>query len=153
MPESPKVLIADDEPALRSLLKTNLSFEGFETLTASNGEEALRVIREEAPDVVLLDVMMPVLDGWQVLEELSKSDNRHTRVILVTAKADSEAQLQGWELGCDEYLTKPFDLDDMIERIVEVTDRDAASTEERRLARIRELKELGSSRSSVDQTR
>lgn len=153
MPDSPKVLIADDEPALRSLLKTNLSFEGFETLTASNGEEALRVIREEAPDVVLLDVMMPVMDGWQVLEELSKTNNRHTRVILVTAKANNEAQLQGWELGCDEYLTKPFDLDDMIDRIVEVTDRDSAQTEERRIERIRELKEMSAPRSAVEQRR
>ena len=140
MSEIPKVLIADDEPALRSLLKTNLSFEGFETLTASNGEEALRVIRDEAPDVVLLDVMMPVLDGWQVLEELSKNENRQTKVILVTAKATSEAQLQGWELGCDEYLTKPFDLDDMIERIMEVAERSTAQSQERREERIRSLK-------------
>jgi two-component system OmpR family response regulator len=140
MGETPKVLIADDEPALRSLLKTNLTFEGFETVTASNGQEALERIKEEAPDVVLLDVMMPVMDGWRVLEELSKNENRHTKVILVTAKASSEAQLQGWELGCDEYLTKPFDLDVMIERIVEVTNRDQASTVERREQRIKELR-------------
>lgn len=140
MSDNPKVLIADDEPALRSLLKTNLSFEGFETLTASNGEEALRVIRDEAPDVVLLDVMMPVMDGWQVLEELSKNENRQTKVILVSAKATSEAQLQGWELGCDEYLTKPFDLDDMIERIMEVAERSTAQSQERRAERIRLLK-------------
>lgn len=139
-PDTPKVLIADDEPALRALLKTNLSFEGFETLTASNGEEALQVIRDEAPDVVLLDVMMPVMDGWQVLEELSKSGNRHTRVILVTAKASSEAQLQGWELGCDEYLTKPFDLDVMIDRIVEVTGRDDSQSEQRRREAIETLR-------------
>lgn len=140
MSEHPKILIADDEPALRALLRTNLSFEGFETLTASNGEEALKVIREEAPDVVLLDVMMPVMDGWQVLEELSRSQNRHARVILVTAKASAEAQLQGWELGCDEYLTKPFDLDVMIERIAEVSDRDDSATEALRQKRIDELR-------------
>ncbi|MEA2452040.1 MAG: hypothetical protein QOG04_750 [Actinomycetota bacterium] len=139
-----KILIADDEPALRSLLKTNLSFEGFETLTAANGEEALRVIREEAPDVVLLDVMMPVMDGLQVLEELSKGENRQTRVILVTAKASSEAQLQGWELGCDEYLTKPFDLDVMIDRIAEVTGRDDSQTETRRREAIENLREEAS---------
>jgi DNA-binding response OmpR family regulator len=140
MGDTPKVLIADDEPALRSLLKTNLSFEGFETLTASNGEEALQVIKDEAPDVVLLDVMMPVMDGWQVLEELSKNENRHTKVILVTAKASSEAQLQGWELGCDEYLTKPFDLDVMIQRIIEVNERDRAQIEQQRRDRIEKLK-------------
>lgn len=139
-PETPKILIADDEPALRSLLKTNLSFEGFETLTASNGEEALRVIRDAAPDVVLLDVMMPVMDGWQVLEELAKSDNRSTRVILVTAKASTAAQLQGWELGCDGYLTKPFDLDVMIERIVEVAGRDDSQIEQHRREAIEHLR-------------
>ena len=140
MGDPPKVLIADDEPALRALLRTNLSFEGFTTLTASNGEEALRVIKDESPDVVLLDVMMPVMDGWQVLEELSKSEHRETKVILVTAKASSEAQLQGWELGCDEYLTKPFDLDVMIQRIVEVNDRNADELEQRRRERIDELR-------------
>ena len=139
MAENPRVLIADDEPTLRSLLKTNLQLEGFETLTASNGEEALRVIREEAPDVVLLDVMMPVMDGWQVLEELSKSNHRHTRIILVTAKASTESQLHGWELGCDEYLTKPFDLDDMIERITQVVQRNGHQVEEMRAERIQEL--------------
>lgn len=139
-PETPKVLIADDEPALRSLLKTNLSFEGFETLTASNGKEAMQLIREEAPDIVLLDVMMPVMDGWQVLEELSKSENRSTRVILITAKATSEAQLQGWELGCDEYLTKPFDLDVMIDRIAEVSGRDETQTQQRRRQAIQTLR-------------
>ena len=140
MREAPRVLIADDEPTLRSLLKTNLRLEGFETLTASNGAEALRVIREEAPDVVLLDVMMPVMDGWQVLEELSKSNHRHTKVILITAKASTEAQLQGWELGCDEYLTKPFDLDDMIDRISEVVQRSEMEMEEHRTERIQELR-------------
>jgi len=140
MREAPRILIADDEPTLRSLLKTNLRLEGFETLTASNGEEALRVIREETPDVVLLDVMMPVMDGWQVLEELSKSNHRHTKVILITAKASTEAQLQGWELGCDEYLTKPFDLDDMIDRISEVVQRSEMEMEEHRTERIQELR-------------
>lgn len=151
MADVPRVLIADDEPALRALLKTNLALEGFETLTASNGEEALRVIRDEAPDVVLLDVMMPVMDGWAVLQELSKDGNRHTKVILVTAKATSEAQLQGWELGCDEYLTKPFDLDDMIDRIMEVVQRNDSQTEVRRIDRIRELSSMTEAR--TEQTR
>ena len=151
MPQTPKILIADDEPALRALLRTNLSLEGFDTLTASNGEEALRVIRDESPDVVLLDVMMPVMDGWTVLEELSKDGNRHTKVILVTAKATNEAQLQGWELGCDEYLTKPFDLDDMIDRIVEVVERNDRQAEVRRIERIQELTSATETR--AEQTR
>src|SRR6266508_569320 len=103
MPDPLKVLIADDEAALRTLLETQLQFEGFETLTAADGGEALQVIREQQPDVVLLDVMMPVLDGMAVLGELGSEANRHTRVILVTAKTSGEAKLQGWELGADEY--------------------------------------------------
>jgi DNA-binding response OmpR family regulator len=140
MPDTPKVLVVDDEPALRSLLKTNLSIEGFEAITARDGAEALQVIRDEAPDVVLLDVMMPVLDGWQVLEELSKEPNRTTRVILVTAKASTEAKLQGWELGCDEYLTKPFDLDVLIDRITEVAARTDSESSDHRREAIEELR-------------
>src|SRR3990170_6091271 len=136
MPDPLRVLVADDEAALRALIKTNLQFEGFETLTASNGQEALDVIRHEEPDVVLLDVMMPIMDGLDVLTELANEKHRRTRVILVTAKTSTEAQLQGWELGCDEYLTKPFDLDVLMERIRTVVERSQAENQERRRAAI-----------------
>lgn len=135
-----RVLVADDESALRSLIKTNLQFEGFETLTASNGEEALQVIREQEPDVVLLDVMMPVMDGIDVLNELAREEHRRTRVILVTAKTSTEDQLQGWELGCDEYLTKPFDLEVLIDRIRAVWGRSQKENQERRHSAIEALR-------------
>jgi DNA-binding response OmpR family regulator len=135
-----RVLVADDEAALRSLVKTNLQFEGFETLTAANGEEALRVIREQQPDVVLLDVMMPIMDGLAVLTELARDEHRRTRVILVTAKTSTQAQLQGWELGCDDYLTKPFDLDMLIDRIKVVWERSKFENEERRRSAIEALR-------------
>jgi DNA-binding response OmpR family regulator len=135
-----RVLVADDEAALRSLIKTNLQFEGFETLTAENGEEALRAIREHQPDVVLLDIMMPIMDGLAVLGELSRDENRHTRVILVTAKTSTEAQLQGWELGCDDYLTKPFDLDVLLDRIRQVRERTQSEIDERRRSTIENLR-------------
>jgi DNA-binding response OmpR family regulator len=135
-----RVLVADDEAALRSLIKTNLQFEGFETLTAANGAEALTVIREQQPDIVLLDVMMPVMDGLAVLSELARDEYRHTRVILVTAKTSTQAQLQGWELGCDDYLTKPFDLDVLIDRIKVVWERTKIENEERRRSAIESLR-------------
>ncbi|MGH2757440.1 MAG: response regulator transcription factor [Actinomycetota bacterium] len=135
-----RVLVADDEAALRSLIKTNLQFEGFETLTAANGAEALSAIREQQPDIVLLDVMMPVMDGLAVLSELARDEHRHTRVILVTAKTSTQAQLQGWELGCDDYLTKPFDLDMLIDRIRVVWERTKIENEERRRAAIEALR-------------
>jgi DNA-binding response OmpR family regulator len=140
MGERLRVLVADDESALRALIKTNLQFEGFDTLTASNGEEALQVIRDEQPDIVLLDIMMPIMDGLTVLTELAREEHRRTRVILVTAKTSTESQLQGWELGCDDYLTKPFDLDVLIERIRTVVERSQAENQERRRAAIENLR-------------
>jgi DNA-binding response OmpR family regulator len=137
----PRVLIADDEEDLRLILRTNLEAEGFEVLTASNGQEALEVIEKEKPDVVLLDVMMPVMDGWEVLTKLASDPTEPTRVMLVTAKAATVDRLQGWELGADDYLTKPFDLDVLIKRIREVSARSAAETRERRDRIIESLKE------------
>lgn len=116
-----KVLVVDDEPTLRHLIKTNLDFEGFDTLTAANGAEALEVIAREHPDVVLLDVMMPVLDGWGVLSALNEDPEGSPRVILVSALARDHLHVRGWELGCTEYITKPFDFDDLIARIRNVS--------------------------------
>lgn len=133
-----KVLVVDDDDDMCRLLEMNLRLEGFKTGVAANGEEALEAIVEERPDIVLLDVMMPVLDGHDVLRRLNPAGPA-PRVIFVTARAADEAQLQGWELGCDDYITKPFDLDDLIERIREVAGRSAAENEAHRLGRIADL--------------
>jgi DNA-binding response OmpR family regulator len=116
----PKVLVADDDEELCALLRTNLEADGFTVVVAGNGREALEVIEKERPDVVLLDIMMPVLDGWGVLERLSQNPHDRTRVILITAKASSRDRLQGWELGADEYVTKPFDLDALLKKVREI---------------------------------
>jgi DNA-binding response OmpR family regulator len=134
-----KILVADDEPSLRELLVTNLEIEGFTTIQASNGQEALDAITREHPDVVLLDVMMPVMDGWSVLKELSKRPEQEVRVILITAKASDEAQLHGWELGADGYITKPFDLDGLFDRIREVAGLSDAEATRARLDAIADL--------------
>jgi DNA-binding response OmpR family regulator len=114
-----KVLIADDEPPILQLLETNLGFEGYETRTACNGREALDLIKDFQPDVVLLDVMMPVMDGWDVLRYVTEA-KLDVRVILVTAKVHEDDRLMGWELGCDDYITKPFELDELLGRIATV---------------------------------
>jgi DNA-binding response OmpR family regulator len=113
----PTVLVADDDEDLCTLLRTNLEADGFLVLIAGDGRRALELIESEKPDVVLLDIMMPVLDGYGVLERLSKDPHERTRVILITAKASSRDRLQGWELGADEYVTKPFDLDALLKRV------------------------------------
>ena len=137
-----KVLVADDEPALRKLLKTNMELEGYETLEASNGAEVLECVERDNPDIILLDIMMPVMDGWEVMTALAANPEYSQKVILVSAKASDDAQLQGWELGADEYITKPFDLDALLARVREVAARTEAESEARRAEAISELQNL-----------
>lgn len=116
MTEKARVLVADDNPDILFLLRTNLDAAGFETLTASDGEMALRMIEEEEPDVLLLDLMMPVLDGWGVLEQLER-EGRDLPVIVVSA-SDSAANIQrATELGATGYVTKPFNLRGLVDMI------------------------------------
>ncbi|MBX7159713.1 MAG: response regulator [Acidimicrobiia bacterium] len=115
----PRVLIVDDEPDILLMLRVNLEAEGYSTLLAGDGETALRRIAEERPDLVLLDVMMPVVDGWGVLERLALMDPR-PRVILLTAKASTRDLSKARELGADEYVTKPFDPDALLGTIEKV---------------------------------
>ena len=137
-----KVLVADDEPALRKLLKTNMELEGYETLEASNGAEVLECVERDNPDIILLDIMMPVMDGWEVMTALAANPEYSQKVILVSAKASDDAQLQGWELGADEYITKPFDLDSLLQRVRDVAARTEADSEARRAEAISELQNL-----------
>lgn len=137
-----KVLVADDEPALRKLLKTNMELEGYETLEASNGAEVLECVERDNPDIILLDIMMPVMDGWEVMTALASNPEYEQKVILVSAKASDDAQLQGWELGADEYITKPFDLDALLARVRDVAARTEAESEARRAEAISELQQL-----------
>jgi len=136
-----KVLIADDQPSILQLLETNLGLEGYETRTAGNGREALEVIKDFRPDVVLLDVMMPVMDGWDVLRYVTQAQ-LDVRVILITAKVHEDDRLMGWELGCDDYITKPFDLDELLGRIADVAASDIDTAAARRSAALRELSAL-----------
>src|SRR4051794_21056324 len=103
-----KILIVDDEPDILLLLRIDLEAEGFETLLAADGETAVKRIVEEHPDVVLLDVMMPVIDGWGVMRQLSEM-SISTRVVVLSAKASGRDMARALELGAVEYVTKPFD--------------------------------------------
>jgi CheY-like chemotaxis protein len=104
-----RVLVVDDEPDVLLLCRVNLEFEGYEVVEATDGEAALAAAREHRPDAVLLDVMMPKLDGWQVLEALkSDPELRHIPVVVLTAKVQDEDQIRGWSQGAADYITKPF---------------------------------------------
>ncbi len=114
----PRILIADDSPSNRDILQTRLAVHGYEILTATDGEEALEIARETQPDLILLDVMMPKLDGFEVCRRL-KADGSlpFIPVIMVTAKTDSKDIVAGLESGGDEYLTKPVDQAALVARI------------------------------------
>jgi CheY-like chemotaxis protein len=108
--ERPLVLVVDDEAAIRLLCRVNLRLEGVDTIEAADGEEALELARERRPDLVLLDVMMPHLDGWQVADRLSRDPSTsELPIVFLSARAEPADYLHGYELGAVGYVTKPFD--------------------------------------------
>jgi two-component system KDP operon response regulator KdpE len=111
----PLVLVADDEPRITKLVSIALSEEGFRVLTASGGEEALARAEEVRPDVVLLDIVMPDLDGIEVMRQLR--EHRPVPVILLTAKGSTADKTKGLDLGADDYIAKPFHPDELAARV------------------------------------
>jgi DNA-binding response OmpR family regulator len=119
------VLVADDDPVVRSIVVMNLEEEGYQVLEAADGDEALSLARRAVPDLVVLDVMMPGLDGLDVLSILRGHPNTaDIPVVLVTARSADRDILDGWKAGAAYYLTKPFDLDDLL-RYVAISLADA----------------------------
>jgi DNA-binding response OmpR family regulator len=113
-----KVLIIDDEVDLVETIRFPLELEGFRVLAAYNGEEGLSQARNEHPDLILLDLMLPKLDGYKVCR-LLKFDERykHIPIFMLTAKTQEKDKILGKETGADEYFTKPFDIDELIAKI------------------------------------
>ncbi|MBN9388512.1 MAG: response regulator [Chloroflexi bacterium] len=113
-----KVLVIDDEPGIIEIVEANLEGDGFEVISASNGKEGLEKIKSEQPELVVLDVMMPEMDGWEVLRSLEKDENTAgLPVIMLTAKAADEDYIYGLEEGAVEYITKPFLPQELVNRI------------------------------------
>jgi diguanylate cyclase (GGDEF)-like protein len=113
-----RILVVDDDPAIRTIVEMALESEGFTVITARDGEEALALAPEARPDLVLLDVMMPRLDGLDVCRKLrARRETRYVCIILVTAKSAVEDKVEGLRAGADDYLTKPFDPGELIERV------------------------------------
>lgn len=122
---TPKLLLIDDDRTLLNLLGEFLRGEDFELLVAANGETGLRLAYEQHPDLVLLDVMLPGMDGWEIcarLRELSR-----VPIIMLTAKATEADKLRGFRLGVDDYVTKPFSFAELVARIQAVLGRASAS--------------------------
>lgn len=119
------VMIVDDEERLRSLVRTYLEREGYRVLTASNGREALRLTRTEKPDLIILDVMMPEMDGYDYLRQ-HRAENLSGAIIMLTARVDDADAVLGLELGADDYVTKPFSPRVLVARVRAVLRRAGA---------------------------
>jgi len=119
-----RILIVDDESAIRLVCRLNLDSVGFQTLEAADGETALALARTEHPDLILLDVMLPGMDGWHVAAELAaEPETREIPILFLSARADRSDEERGHEAGGLGYITKPFDPSDLIEMVRDVLER------------------------------
>jgi DNA-binding response OmpR family regulator len=112
----PRILIVDDEPEMLRGLEDNLQFEGYQTVTAGDGKKGLALALSEAPDLILLDVMMPGMSGWDVCRELRRR-GVDVPIIMLTARGEETDRVRGLELGADDYVTKPFSLRELLARV------------------------------------
>ncbi len=120
----PRVLIADDDSDILELVAFRLGHAGYEPVTAHDGAEALRLAREQQPDLVILDVMMPKMDGYEVMRALRTDQaTRRTPVILLTARAQESDVSRGFEAGADDYVRKPFSPQELTARVQAILGR------------------------------
>lgn len=115
MKKRPLILVVDDEESILKLLRVNLSLEGYGVVIASNGESALRLFRKYKPDMIILDIMMPVLDGFQVLDRVRRCSN--VPVIMLTARDETISLARALVNGADDYISKPFSMLELTARI------------------------------------
>ena len=136
-----KILIVEDEKDIVKMLDYNLKKEGFRTINASDGEDALDLANREHPDLILLDLMLPGIDGLEVCKTLkSDSKTKHIPIIMLTAKTQEADKIVGLELGADDYVTKPFSPRELIARIKAVLRRSKEKEELPEVLKIEELK-------------
>ncbi|WP_425279263.1 response regulator transcription factor [Arthrobacter nanjingensis] len=133
-----KLLVVDDEPNIRELLSTSLRFAGFDVVAAGNGREALAKAESESPDLIVLDVMLPDMDGFNVTRKL-RAAGRHIPVLFLTAKDDTEDKVMGLTVGGDDYVTKPFSLDEVVARVRAVLRRTQPLLEDEAVIRVDDL--------------
>ena len=112
---SQKIVVVEDDINIAELLRLYLEKDGFEVLIAHDGGEGLRLAEEEKPDLVMLDIMLPVMDGWQVCRALRKTSK--IPIIMLTAKGETEDKVTGLEMGADDYIVKPFEVKELLARV------------------------------------
>ncbi len=116
--DSKKILIVDDEVDLVETVRFPLEMEGYHVLVSYNGEDALNLARKENPDLILLDLMLPKLDGYKVCRLLKFDDRyKHIPILMLTAKTQEKDKALGMETGANEYITKPFEMDQLLKKV------------------------------------
>lgn len=133
--ENQKILIVDDDSNICELLRMYLEKDGFDTAVASDGEEAVSIALRYNPDLILLDIMMPRLDGWQVCRQVRKTSE--VPIIMLTAKGEVFDKILGLELGADDYISKPFDTKEVLARIKAVLRRSNEKTKKNAIKEVR----------------
>ena len=126
----PKILVVDDEPAIVELAQLYLHKDGFETVSAADGIEALVQVKQHHPDLVVLDLMLPGLDGWEVCKRLRSETN--IPIIMLTARSDDVDKIVGLELGADDYVTKPFNPRELVARVRAILRRTSRNDDEQK---------------------
>ncbi|MGW4894151.1 response regulator transcription factor [Kitasatospora sp. NPDC004240] len=140
-PAPARLLVVDDEPALRDALESSLAFEGYEVATATDGHEALEAVERDRPDLVLLDIMMPRMDGLTAVRRM-RSRGDTVPVLMLTARDAVGDRVTGLDVGADDYLAKPFELDELLARVRALLRRSALATEAARAAAAQEEGEV-----------
>src|SRR5919108_3662701 len=132
------ILVVDDERNIVQLPRLYLRNEGYQVETAANGREALDKVRQTSPSLILLDLMMPVMDGWEVCKQLRKTSD--VPIIMLTARDDDVDKVVGLELGADDYVTKPFNPRELVARVKAVLRRTERGTEPTRVVGVGDLR-------------
>ncbi len=121
---SKKIVLAEDEPQIARLIEFKLKKEGYSVTWKENGEEALKAIKEDKPDIILLDIMMPVMGGYEVLRRLKEDENlKSIPVIMLTARAQEKDVVKGIDMGAEDYITKPFHPAELLARVKRILDK------------------------------
>lgn len=126
--DHPTVLVVDDEQHIRELVRMGLALQGYDVLEAASGRDALELVEREQPDLVVLDVMLPDIDGFEVTRRLRRMDDaqRDLPILFLSARDTTADRIEGLRLGSDDYLTKPFSVEELVERVRAVLRRSSA---------------------------
>ncbi len=136
-----RILVVDDEQHILELIQFNLEIKGFEVITCENGEDAVNLANKKEIDLMILDLMLPGMDGVEVCYSIKKSEKKDLPIIMLTAKSEEKDKIEGLDIGADDYMTKPFSIGELIARINAVLRRteDTSNEEESGIIRIQDI--------------